>query len=80
VSFSLFQTKEKHIDLVVTFCSSFSSVSLMASTLAASLKSVHPPPTTIPSSTAACEEEEAIYWFVIITFSSKRKVMERYGI
>lgn len=37
-----------------TFCSSFSRVSLMASTLWASLSSVHPPPITIPSSTAAC--------------------------
>jgi hypothetical protein len=53
--------EEPYIDLVVTFCSSFSSVSLMASTLAASLKRVHPPPTTIPSSTAACNEEDAIF-------------------
>jgi len=37
----------------ITFSSSFSRLSLMASTFDASLSRVHPPPTTIPSSTAA---------------------------
>lgn len=72
--------RDKYSELVLTFCSSFSSVSLMASTLAANLKRVHPPPTTIPSSTAACEEEEDSYRFVIRTFNRKCEAVEQYEI
>lgn len=68
----LFQMNQGITDFVFTFCSSFSSVSLMASTLAASRKRVHPPPTTIPSSTAACEGKETI-----LVICNQKKIQQR---